>query len=322
MSTLLVQEIRDAGFTILGTPDREPRYTRDELKLAQRLADPKTGDVREPRIQHDVDCIAGVLTYRRGAAADRIENAKAVFVTTSPTVLKHTRDWWARDEEETTIPPIVHVRALANLAWLKRPRTNPGFLLKDFVALCAAAMKPAPRTWSAFVRHLERLRENRRLTQDQVTAVIASAMSDQLLKAAEIDSGDPDAVTLDEVVDRVMETYSHQADERVRVAEARATNAYEELRRRDLANAGRARRWAQLLVGLVYYGVTGLAAIASINLILRNQFSFDWVGIVLGAGFVVLVLLETLGFAHQLGDLRRRAEAWLRRLFESFLASN
>ena len=52
-----------------------------------------------------------------------------------------------------------------------------------------------------------------------MTAIIASSTSDELLRDAELeatDSGDVDAETLDEVVERVKSGYAVDAEERVR----------------------------------------------------------------------------------------------------------
>lgn len=237
MSAVLDEEIGLAGFRIIRTPTHIARHTYDEATLAARLADPKTHDVLEPRVQHDVDCVAGVLTLRRGHATYRIEDARFVFATASPLVLKNTRLWWEEDENETGVPPMVDIRALANLAWLKKPSTASSLQLRDLVALCAAAMRPTQRTWQRFLSHLDKLQASQRLTADQATAIIVSAASDRLLREAEVDEedlDDVDAGTLDEIVDRVIADYTHRAtadlaasqaaaEARVLEADARAT---------------------------------------------------------------------------------------------------
>ena len=302
MSALLEQEIASAGLKIIGVPPHVAQLTHDEPKLSARLADPKTRDVTEPRVQHDVDCVAGVLTLRRGHRSYRIEDARVVFATTASLVIKNTRIWWEEDEGEAAVPPIVHVRALANLAWLKRPSVAPNLQLRELVALCATAMRPSPRTWQRFLAHLDELQTSRRLSQDQVTAIIVSAVSDQLLHDAELaeDDNDVDAGTLDEVVERVVADYGSQmatqiaqaqadadgrvsaaksaaqaraaaqisqaradADGRVNAAESTARSASETLRRHNLSIEGRARRWASRMAALFYWVLVILVVVAS-----------------------------------------------------------
>src|SRR2546428_2148014 len=99
-------------------------------------------------------------------------------------------------------------------------------------------------------------------------------MSDRLLREAEEeDPSDIDAVTLDEIVDRVKESYSAKAEERVleikeqydsRLAEVeareRAASAEAEKgRRQELLREERARGWARLISRVLYLIVGALA---------------------------------------------------------------
>ncbi len=217
MSALLEHDVLAAGFQIIPTPPRIPEHTAAEQLLARRLADPRTGDELEPRVQHDVDCVAAILTLRHGHTSVAIEHAGAVFATSAPLVIRHTRDWYVEDEHATGVEPIVHIRALVNLAWLKKPQLAANLKEQEIVALCAAALRPRQETWDRFLRHLDSLEQSQRLTSDEVSAIVASAMSDNLLREAEEDDpNDIDAVTLDDIVDRVKQSYSAEAEERIR----------------------------------------------------------------------------------------------------------
>jgi hypothetical protein len=322
MAALLEQEIRDAGLAIVQTPPHEAPLTADEAKLAARLADPKTKDVAEPRVEHDVDCVAAILTMRRGNRSDRIENARAVFATVSPLVIRNTRRWWEEDEGETGVPPIVHMRALANLAWLKRPSANPDFQLRDLVTLCAAAMRPSARTWARFLTHLERLHQTQRLTEDQVTAIIVSSLSDRMLREVEVDANDPgdvDAGTLDEVVDRVIADYSASADIRIRDAEQRARGATDRLRRRELLIDGRARRIARVIGLAAYLSLIAILLAASAVLLLRDVFAGD---AIVAVALLVVTALQITGTWSQFRSVRLRVESWMYRRFRTILGAD
>ena len=119
MSALIEGEIVAAGFQIRKTPRRDPRSTTSERALAARLADPTTRNEFEPRVLHDVDCVAAIVALRGEHRSSTIEDARAVFATSSPLVIRDTRAWWTEDERGPGVEPIVHIRALANLAWLK-----------------------------------------------------------------------------------------------------------------------------------------------------------------------------------------------------------
>lgn len=218
MSALLETEVTAAGFRVQTAPPRTREYTAGELALANRFADPIRKDPLEPRVQHDVDCVAAVLTLRANHRSSTVEDARAIFVTSSPLVIHNARLWWEEDEQESGIPPIAHIRALTNVAWLKKPSTCANYKVRELVALCAAAMRPTQDTWKRFLRHLDALKQSQKLTSDEVVAIVVSAMSDRLLREAESEEDDPadiDSVTLDDVVARVKASYGADADSRV-----------------------------------------------------------------------------------------------------------
>jgi len=110
-----------------------------------------------------------------------------------------------------------------NLAWLKKPSLCLDFKLRELVALCTAALRPTQGTWDRFLRHLDTLQKSQKINSDEVTAILVSAMSDRLLREAESteeDIGDIDAVTLDEVVDRVKASYAADSEKRLQAVTA------------------------------------------------------------------------------------------------------
>jgi hypothetical protein len=333
MSALLETDVTAVGLLVQATPPRAAKYTADENALAERLADSRTHDKMEPRVTHDVDCAAAVLTMRRGRRSHRIEDAGAVFVTSSTLVITNTRLWWEEDEHEAGVPPVIHIRSLANLAWLKRPTFSAEFQILELVALCSAAMRPSQRTWRRFLDHLDSLQASQRLSQDEATAIIVSAVSDRLLWEAELDSDDPDdfdAETLDEVVERVMAHYGEDAEKRVRQAsrkhehemaetrqtaeaetasaQARERFAAERLRRREMAIDGRARKWAKRGVRGVFWAALVIVVAGEFALAASFPFPHGWIGSGVGFAVVAATLLAVAAAVRHISDLRVRAE--------------
>lgn len=214
ISALLEMNIQRAGFTIAPLPPHQKAFTAGEKKLADRLASPdaKREEIEE-RVAHDVDCIAGVLTIRAGHESSTLEDAGFVFAADQPRVIRNVCLWWREDEGQAGIEPIVHIRALANLAWLKKPAFSIDFKMRELVALCAATLRPSSSTWRHFLKHLEKLNTQQSLSDDEVVAIIVSATSDRLLREAEgVDGEDLDATTLDDIVERVKLDYSTRSE--------------------------------------------------------------------------------------------------------------
>lgn len=207
---LLERNLTTLGVEIIATPNRIAELTENELELAQHL---KRRQERgnEPRIVHDVDCIASVLTLRRGNVTNFLDSARAVFATMSGPVVRSVNDWYASTQLGGT-SPIIHMRSLSNAAWLKQPASAAKLKLHELVALCAAALRPSQETWDRFLRHLRRLEESGAISTDEALAVVVSSLTDQALAEMEDSDPDPDADSLTEVVERVKGSYRAEAE--------------------------------------------------------------------------------------------------------------
>jgi len=338
MSALLERDAVAAGFRILARPPRQSKFTAGEKELAVRLKRPNAGPEidMEPRVIHDVECIAGVLTLRRANRTNRLEDAGVIFATDSATVIKTVQDWWREDEEETAVPPIVHIRVLANLAWLKKPALCGDFKIQELVALCAAALRPEAATWDRFLKHLFKLRENNRITSDEVAAILVSEMLDRTLKAAEFETDDAEeigAATLDEAIERVKASYAAEAErrihetenersaaiadaeQRVQIALERADNAEriaaEAARKRDIRIRARAGKWAHRLSECARWAANAVLLVGAFSLIREHDFHPGVWGIVTASGIVIFVILEFVAIRGEVSQWLRRLDTWL-----------
>ena len=91
---LLIRRSVRLGSKSRKSPRRDAKNVSAEQALSTRLADRVTGDELEPRVVHDVDCVAGILTLRKGHRSQSIDNARAVFVSDSRLVIRNVRLWW------------------------------------------------------------------------------------------------------------------------------------------------------------------------------------------------------------------------------------
>jgi predicted transcriptional regulator len=200
---MLRKRLSDVGVSVLKMPRRKPQYVGDEAGLAAALVNPQKQDKDSPRIWHDVNCIAAVRTLRAGHNTNRIDDARALFVSSSTSVIETARKHYEdREEGCGTIPPMVHIRAITNIAWLKTPQPAKELKLLDAIALCCAALRPSEETWRKFTGHLRKLVQRQELTSNEAVAVVIASMTEQELINAEI-NGEDDARTYNQVVDAV-----------------------------------------------------------------------------------------------------------------------
>ena len=208
ISATLEGRIQDVGVKIRDVPPRQHRYTLGEGELAAKLLDDDQDDTTQPRIRHDVDCIAGVLTLRTGRTSTSVERAGAIFCTSSGRVIRSVQEWYSAEGQDG-IPPIIHQEALTSIAWLKAPAASR-LKVHELAAVCAAAMRPTTQTWAKFVDTLRRLQSEGTITDDETVAIVVSELTEPLLARLD-DDGDPDSDSIGEVVERVLDGYRTEA---------------------------------------------------------------------------------------------------------------
>ena len=312
---LLDKDLRALGFNVRDLPPHQHRLTLDEEKLGELLA-ARPGEENVPRVVHDVDCVAGVLTLRGGRTADSLDDAGAVFVTLSGLTVRHTRKWY-KEEGGSGCPPIIHYLLLSNLAWLKRPASASKLKLHELVALCIAALRPSREAWEAFLRHLRKLEESGELSSDVVTAIVASSLTDRILIEEDVDE-DSDAATLSEVVERVRAAYKAEAETEVRKVKVVAEKSEAEVLRFRMHLGRRARSVANG-VSWALAGLLATSLLAGTGISLANAARGSPPGLVALAfalgPLAVVGLLSALGGFHVTAWRRRledRLTAWLR----------
>ena len=199
-ASLFEQKIRSNGIIISAAPSRQIRFTLDEANLARVLA-MQPGEERSPRVMHDVNCIAAILTLRRGREHDSVDDVEAVFVNDRRGQVRRIKTWY-EEESMSGVPPAMHYIALSNLAWLKRPAAAGQLKVHELCALCESALRPTRRTWNRLRKELNRLVSSGDLTNEEAIAVVASGLIESLLIDAEVFE-DRDADTFTEVIERV-----------------------------------------------------------------------------------------------------------------------
>lgn len=257
-----------------------------------------------------MDCIAAVLTIRAGKRATSLADVKAIFATTTYKVISNAQNWY-EEQGETGLSPVIHIRALANLAWLRKPALSVNLKLHELVTLCQAALRPSKQIWNRFILHLNILENKQLLTSDESVAVVVSELTEDLL--GDIDD-DADVSTLDEIIDRVRVTYEAEANTRISqselksqeliaAAERREHNAVEESRRLKLTIEGRANKIVRTISKTITTVLYVVALVGAIALIFGHSFHYNFIGIILGLAVIVFIILELVGIFKHISHL-------------------
>lgn len=295
--SLLESNVEKLGLSIEKTPKREPEYNLDERSLAKRLADPNANDIFEPRVDHDVNCIAAICTLRKGTRPIRIEQSQCIFVATSPRVIRNVRRWWNEDESRADIPPIIHISEIANIAWLRDPCSKSDLHIQELVALCEAALRPSEKTWRRFIGHLRKLQIQNSLSSEEVDIIVSSSLTEQCLKDIGLND-DLDATTMDEVVERVRHEYIAEYEAKLR----KQKDSYEEtigslqfeLRRKEHASrkfASTASRWISTAILIPLFILVLYATIKGIQF----SITFGLAGILTAFAAILVTVAGLVG---------------------------
>lgn len=249
-SELLERTLGAEGLTVHNTPPREARYVSDEVGLATALSDVR-GAGHEAREKHDLDCIAAILTLRRGSRPQRIEDARAIFAA-SGMVVRVTQRWWSMGNEHA-IAPIIDHAALLNYCWLKRPSVAPSLHRFELAALCASTLSPSDEAWAAFKAELHKFVSDGRISSSDEAVILIDSFSQKVLIEAEAtDSISPESAA--HLVDLVREELRREVDaakaETAREREANESALSEVRRKHDGALLFQARSFEDQLAAL------------------------------------------------------------------------
>lgn len=269
--TTLAARTRNKGVEVIVRPERDARYTLNEKDLEVRLADRTTRDTSEPRVLHDVNCVAAVLTLRRGFATASLERSRAIFSTTAGRVIRTINTWFEESAGSGHIPPLIHHEQLTALAWLKKPATASGLQLLELAVVCNAILMPTRQTWDACTAELRRLLAEGVITDDETAVLVASGLLEPALTEFE-DSDEPYADTMAQAVERGREgmhaAASEAAQEGVRTAQVEAdaaTARAAKMERRIARIAVAIGRTVRSIVFVVPFGAIAAAAFISMS---------------------------------------------------------
>ena len=198
----LEQRLRRIGIAIRDFPSHVPEHTLDEQSLT-RLLSSYGGSSVEPRVRHDVDCAAAILTLRLGHVAHDLERCDAVFSTTSGSVVKSVQEWYTSQQGQG-ISPFVHHAFLTTLAWLKKPAFSPDLKLHELAAVCLSAIRPTEAAWEKMLSTLRQYVAEGRMSDDESVAIVANGLTEALLSKLD-DDFEPDSSSINEAIERVRE---------------------------------------------------------------------------------------------------------------------
>lgn len=160
----------------------------------------------EARVK-DVGSVTAIFRKRGGRPQRKIENARALFVTTNPRLVMATRQFFKEDVGQHEVPLCLLDHELATVTWLKRPTQAPDLPRKQILADCYAALYPSDELWRKYLDEVERLRADEKLSEDDYFILRYSVDARRALMHQTLGSSTAFSVgTIDEVLERARRT--------------------------------------------------------------------------------------------------------------------
>lgn len=136
-------------------------YLRQELDRHLKYANPRALDF-------DVDSISAIIRLRKGQIQEKIEDCKAVFITTNYALARAVRFYSETNgHDRSTVPPCITDHRLTAHVWLKMPNKAPSLPKKRIIADCYAAIQPSDKFWQRYFDQIEKLKTKKNISEEQ-----------------------------------------------------------------------------------------------------------------------------------------------------------
>lgn len=295
-------------------PKHIEEYQIDESILDGALEDEIGYHNPQARV-HDLDCIRSVFTLRRDARPVRLEDARAVFVTTNSDLARAAYAFGKQYEHSREVSPVITDFSLANVAWLKAPLGAPDLPEREVLAACYAALEPPAELWGKYLTEVDKLKESSQITEHDHEFLRYDLLAREELM--DLTRGEIDALsreTIPQILERAKAAIV--AEERDKVEQL----AKENQRLREAQNASIARAyWLSERIGTAIAFASAfifvLATFAVAGVLPKAWMESQTGNYFLGSGIIgVVVLGVVLGlidqiFGHSVRDLVR----WIQR---------
>lgn len=219
--------LNESGIKKLDTPDPNiyARYQIDEDILQKLII--KNYKTLNPAfevlekvytIQKDIQSISAIYKLRKGEKPQNIREAKHVFTTTN-SALAYANKIFEKEEygQGFYIPTCVTDTLVGTLIWLNNPQKEE-INVRKFIADICVALQPSEELLKRYLVEVEKLREDKKITEDDYILLINSQVAKELL--AEETLGDPDKFTpktpieiLEEIKKEAHEKYMQEKKE-------------------------------------------------------------------------------------------------------------
>lgn len=234
---LLPSELRKHGIANKPTPKCVNDYQIDLLELQNALD--QDLQYSNPRAKEfDADSIRSIYTLREGMAPCRLEDAKAILVTSNPALANVASCFGRQYECAREVSTVITDYSLANIAWLKAPLGAPELPEKELLGVCYAVLEPSSELWEKFLGEVDRLKKKGEITAEEHEILRSSlAARDELMGITLGDEAALTVRTIGEILTRVKDDLVREQTQIIETEKSLHANTKQEATDLRLSNS-------------------------------------------------------------------------------------
>lgn len=223
---------------IVDKPPFEADYMVDEQQLAEHIKKYVTYRA-DNALWRDVSSISSVIRLRGGHETPRVEECRAVFVSTNGGLVRAAHEFGRSEGAANSVSPALTDHALTNMLWLKLPVQAQDLPRKRLIAASYAATQPDDKLWTKFLEQLAKDRASSTVSEEDYYLLRHSLQARAALM--EITLGEDEAFTagtVQEILEIAKENLRrdlHEQLQRETSARADAERKAEEARQAAIA---------------------------------------------------------------------------------------
>jgi hypothetical protein len=302
-------------------PNYEAAFQIDEQVLQDAIAD-EIHYMNPRALDYDINSIRSIYAIRQGLAPARLQNAKAVLVTTNRKLARVAYKFGRQHESTREVSSVITDFSLGNVAWLKAP-LGSDLPRHEIVATCFAALEPSAKLWARYVDEIAKLRAEGKVTvEDHEALRLELVAREELMNLTLGDEKAFSAKTIEQILDVVKREYTREYTQRIATEEAahsttRGTlsqfRARREKRRKELYwlgfRVGVYGRWAVIVLTLPLLCAGAFLTTYGTGAYVHNFLATTLTNLVLGITVIWTVISGF--FDTSLSEFAQRFGSWL-----------
>ena len=309
-------KLEDARIKVISTPRYIERFQIDEAKF-EHVLDDEISYFNPRARENDINSVRSIYVLRGNISAKTIERTKAVLVTSNSGFARAAYQYGQQHEASRDISSVITDFSLANMAWLKAPLGAPAVPATELLALSYAALEPSKELFDRYLREIEKLKDQEKITARDHQLLRSSHLASEELMNLTL--GEEDALTeqtVTETLRRVAEEIQKEENDKYRRERDAHQMTQEELARQR-ADRERVQEWVywrcqRQATASAWCATVGIVLVLAVGLIGAGVGVAPEDPIVAGLFATVLVLWTVLNWiwGTTIKNVHGRVRAW------------